>query len=113
IAIIMMVANPISPIDAVTLVPNIPYICINHLSMQRLVFWLIYPFLLLISYLPFRLFYIFSDLVFILVYYILNYRKKTVLENLELVFPEKSKQELKNIRKKFYHHMCDMFLEMV
>lgn len=81
--------------------------------MQRLVFWLIYPFLLLISFLPFRLFYLFSDLVFILVYYILNYRKKTVLENLKLVFPEKSIQELKNIRKKFYHHMCDMFLEMV
>src|SRR5690606_3975542 len=109
----MIVANPISPIDALTLVPNIPYICINHLSMQRLVFWLIYPFLLLISYLPFRLFYIFSDLIFGLVYHILGYRKKTVLENLKLVFSEKPIRELKVIRKKFYRHMCDMFLEMI
>lgn len=81
--------------------------------MQRLVFWLIYPFLLLISYLPFRLFYMFSDLIFILVYHILGYRKKTVAENLRLVFPEKSEAELNKIRKTFYRHMCDMFLEMI
>ncbi len=81
--------------------------------MQRLVFWLIYPFLLLISYLPFRLFYIFSDLVFILVYHILGYRKKTVTNNLKLVFPERSSEEIKRIRKEFYRHMCDMFLEMI
>ncbi len=81
--------------------------------MQRLVFWLIYPFLLLISYLPFRLFYLFSDLVFFLVYHIIGYRKKTVKTNLELVFPEKSSEELQKIVKKFYRHMCDMFLEMI
>lgn len=81
--------------------------------MQRLVYWLIYPFLLLISYLPFRLFYLFSDFVFVLVYYILGYRKRTVIENLRLVFPEKSQTELKTIRKDFYTHMCDMFLEMI
>lgn len=81
--------------------------------MQRLVFWLIYPFLLLISYLPFRLFYLFSDLIFILVYHIIGYRKKTVINNLQLVFPEKTLRELEIIREKFYRHMCDMFLEMV
>ncbi len=81
--------------------------------MQRLVFWLIYPFLLLISYLPFRLFYIFSDFIFIIVYHVLGYRKNTVINNLELVFPEKSSEELKRIRKKSFRHMCDMFLEMV
>lgn len=81
--------------------------------MQRLVYGLVYPVLLLISYLPFRLFYLFSDLIFILVYYILGYRKKTVIQNLQLVFPEKSDEELKRIRKRFYRHMCDMFLEMI
>jgi len=81
--------------------------------MQGLVFWLIYPILWLISILPFRLFYIVSDMVFVLVYYIIGYRKKAVRKNLELVFPEKSKTEIKRIRKKFYSHMCDMFLEMI
>ncbi len=35
------------------------------------------------------------------------------MENLQLVFPEKSNRELKKIRKCFYSHMVDMFLEMV
>ncbi|SDR68923.1 lysophospholipid acyltransferase family protein [Gramella sp. MAR_2010_147] len=81
--------------------------------MQGLVFWLIYPILWFISILPFRIFYIVSDIIFVLVYHIIGYRRKTVRENLELVFPEKSASEIKQIQKKFYSHMCDMFLEMV
>lgn len=81
--------------------------------MQGLVFWLVYPLLWLISILPFRIFYFVSDLVYVLVYYIIGYRKKTVTNNLQLVFPEKTNAEINKIRKKFYHHMCDMFLEMI
>jgi KDO2-lipid IV(A) lauroyltransferase len=36
-----------------------------------------------------------------------------VTSNLRLVFPDKSDQEIASIRKKFYHHLCDMFLEMI
>lgn len=46
-------------------------------------------------------------------YHLVGYRKKTVTENLQLVFPEKSKNEVVHIRKKFYKHMVDMFLEMI
>ena len=81
--------------------------------MQAVVFWLIYPVLWLISILPFWLFYRVSDLVYFIVYYLVGYRKKTVTNNLKLVFPEKSSNEIIEIRKKFYHHMCDMFLEMI
>lgn len=35
------------------------------------------------------------------------------MENLKLVFPEKPVKELKQIRKNFYRHMVDMFLEMI
>ncbi len=34
-------------------------------------------------------------------------------ENLKLVFPNKEPQEIKDIRKDYYRHMCDMFLEMI
>ncbi len=81
--------------------------------MQLLVYLLFFPLLFLISILPFRLFYLFSDVVYVIVYYIIGYRKSTVLGNLKLSFPEKSEAELKSISKKFYKHMCDMFLEMV
>ncbi|WP_344929751.1 lysophospholipid acyltransferase family protein [Aquimarina addita] len=81
--------------------------------MQLLVYCLVYPTLWVISKLPWRLFYIFSTCVYLIVYYIIGYRKKTVTENLVLVFPEKDKKEIHRIRKAFYKHMCDMFLEMI
>ncbi|SEP02901.1 KDO2-lipid IV(A) lauroyltransferase [Flavobacterium sp. CF108] len=81
--------------------------------MQFIVYIIAFPLLWLISILPFRLFYLFSDFVYFLVYRIIRYRKSVVRENLALTFPHLSKAERKGIEKKFYHHMCDMFLEMV
>ncbi|MEQ8418526.1 MAG: lysophospholipid acyltransferase family protein [Arenibacter algicola] len=81
--------------------------------MQFLVYILVYPLLWLISILPFRLFYFFSDFVFFVLFYVVGYRKRVVSENLARAFPGKSKKEIKKIKKEFYRHMCDMFLEMV
>lgn len=81
--------------------------------MQLLVFVLVYPLLWVISILPYRLFYGFSNMMFFLAYQIFGYRKKVVRGNLELVFPNKPKKELDDIEIKFYRHICDMFLEMV
>ena len=63
--------------------------------------------------LPFRLLYLFSDIVYFFVYHIIGYRKKTVRQNLAIALPELTNQERLVIEKKFYHHMCDMFLEMI
>ncbi len=81
--------------------------------MQFLVYILAYPLLWLISILPFRIFYLFSDCVYFLVYHVIGYRKKVVRENLALTLPHLSDSERKKIEKKFYQHMCDMFLEMI
>ncbi len=81
--------------------------------MQLAVFILAYPLLWLISRLPFRLIYLLSDGIYGLLYYVIGYRKKVVRENLALVFPEKSEKERLQIEKKFFHHMCDMFMEMI
>ena len=81
--------------------------------MQKLIYLLAYPFLWLVSKLPFPLLYALSDLVFFLVYRIFGYRRKVVWNNLKLVFPDKPEAELKTIERKFYSHMCDMFLEMI
>jgi KDO2-lipid IV(A) lauroyltransferase len=63
--------------------------------------------------LPFRILYLVSDLVYFVTYRIIGYRKKTVRENLKLALPNLSDEERLIIEKKFYHHLCDMFLEMV
>ena len=81
--------------------------------MQLIVYSIAYPFLWIISKLPWRLFYTLSTFIYLLVYYIVRYRRKTVRENLTLVFPEKTNQEIQKIEKQFYKHMCDMFLEMI
>ncbi|WP_125723757.1 lysophospholipid acyltransferase family protein [Flavobacterium ustbae] len=81
--------------------------------MQFLVYILAYPLLWLISILPFPVFYLFSDFVYFLVYRVIGYRKKVVRENLALALPHLSDAERKDVEKKFYKHMCDMFLEMV
>ena len=81
--------------------------------MQFLVYILAYPLLWLISILPFRLFYWLSDFVYFIIYRIVGYRKKVVRENLALTLPHLSDTERKEIEKKFYQHMCDMFLETI
>lgn len=81
--------------------------------MQFVVFILAYPLLWIISILPYRLFYWISDVFYFLVYRLFGYRKDVVRANLELVFPNQSIAERKQIEKDFFKHMCDMFMEMV
>lgn len=81
--------------------------------MQLIAYILIYPFFWIISILPFRLLYAFSDFLYLLIYQVFGYRTKTVKENLNLVFPEKSDEEIKRITKAFYHHLCDMIVESI
>ncbi|MEY8779842.1 lysophospholipid acyltransferase family protein [Allomuricauda sp. XS_ASV26] len=81
--------------------------------MQLVVYILVYPLLWLISRLPFKIIYFISDGVYVLLYKVIGYRKKVVRGNLKLVFPDKSDAERILIEKKFYQHMCDMFLEMI
>ncbi|MFP4846243.1 lysophospholipid acyltransferase family protein [Winogradskyella sp. PE311] len=81
--------------------------------MQFIAYILIYPILWLISILPFRLLYAFSDFLYLFVYKIFGYRKSTVQNNLRLVFPDKSKAEIVDITGKFYHHLCDMIVEAI
>lgn len=81
--------------------------------MQFLIFILSFPFLWIISILPFRVFYWLSDFVYFIVYYIIGYRKKIVRYNLSIALPSLSEEKRLEIEKKFYRHMCDMFLEMI
>ena len=73
----------------------------------------LFSILLLISKLPLRILYIFSDVMFFLNYYLIGYRKSEVLENLKNAFPDKSQQEINTISKKFFSNFCDYLVEML
>lgn len=79
--------------------------------MKRLGFYLVLPIIYLISYLPFGILYLFSDFLYLIVYYLIGYRKKVVKINLKRSFPEKSEAERLKIEKEFYHYIIDFFLE--
>lgn len=81
--------------------------------MQLLVYIITFPIIWLFSILPFRVLYVISDGIFLLIYHIVKYRRKVVFENLSLSFPKKSNDELKRIEKKFYRHFVDIFIEMI
>lgn len=65
----------------------------------------------IITLLPLRILYVFSDILFIFLYYIISYRKKVVYKNLKNAFPEKSPEEINLISRKFYRHLADLIIE--
>ncbi|HLO58650.1 MAG TPA: lysophospholipid acyltransferase family protein [Bacteroidales bacterium] len=67
----------------------------------------------LISLIPFRVLYLFSDLLYLIMYYIFPYRKKVVFHNLRTSFPEKSDEEITRIAKAFYRHFSDFLVEII
>jgi len=85
----------------------------KYIQMQFIAFIILYPILWLISILPFRILYFVSDIVYLLIYHIIGYRKKIVRNNIAMALPHLSEIERLEIEKKSYHHLCDMFLEMV
>ena len=81
--------------------------------MHLIIFILVYPVIWLLSSLPMALLYLLSDGLYLLFFYVIGYRKKVVLDNLTLAFPEKEERELLEIRKKFYRHFTDLVVESV
>lgn len=67
----------------------------------------------LLSYLPLHIHYVLSDIVYLILYRMVGYRVKVVRGNLEASFPEKTEQELRQIERRFYHRLCDYFVETV
>ena len=72
-----------------------------------------YLLILPLSLLPYPLLYLLSDIIFLIMYRVIGYRKKVVFTNLRNSFPNKSKQELKKIMSDFYRHLCDIIMESV
>lgn len=81
--------------------------------MKRIGYILFRFFLFLISITPFFLLYLLSDFCSIIMQYIMRYRLKTVTVNLRNSFPEKNYAEIKGIIRRYYKHLCDIFIESI
>ncbi len=78
---------------------------------MKILYYIVLTVWYLLSLLPLRLLYVLSDCLFVLIYYVIGYRKKVVRENLSSSFPEKSAEELRKVERGFYHFFCDYLVE--
>jgi KDO2-lipid IV(A) lauroyltransferase len=74
---------------------------------------LVVYFLVVVSYLPFWLIYIISDSFYLVLRFIIRYRKQIITENLKFSFPEMGEKKIKKIRNRYYRNMCDIAVESV
>ena len=74
-------------------------------------YYIVLPFIYLLSALPFRALYFLSNGMYVFLYHITGYRKKVVITNLKNSFPEKTEDEINAICKQYYSYLCDLFLE--
>ena len=80
---------------------------------MKILYYIVYGLWYMLSLLPLRVHYVLSDVIFLLLYHMLGYRKKVVRTNLRTSFPEKSQEEFKQIERDFYHFFCDYMVESV
>lgn len=73
----------------------------------------LFQIVLLISSFPLKILYIFSDILFFIMYHVAGYRKKVVYRNISNSFPEKTEIELKAIMAYFYRNFSDYLAETV
>ena len=76
---------------------------------NKILYSIIYGF----SLLPLWVMYVLSDFFSFVVYHLVGYRRKVVLENLAIAFPGKSLGERKIIARRFYRNFCDTLLESI
>jgi len=81
--------------------------------MTIIFYYIAFGFSWLVALIPLKVLYLFSDILFPFTYYIFRYRKKIAFENLRNSFPEKPEDEIRQIAKKFYHHLNDLLFESV
>ncbi len=81
--------------------------------LKRSINQLLVLFLKFFSILPFWMIYGIADFVYVIVRYVVGYRKNVILDNLRHAFPEKSEKEIKGIMSRYYRHFCDFSLETI
>ena len=66
-----------------------------------------------ISHLPFWVLYGISDILYLLMRFVLKYRYRVITQNLRNAFPGNTEKEIGQIRNKYYRHFCDLILESI
>jgi KDO2-lipid IV(A) lauroyltransferase len=52
-----------------------------------------------------------SDILYLIAYHLVGYRRKVVRRNLAAAFPERDEKERLKIERRYYRHLCDLLIE--
>jgi len=80
---------------------------------NNIVYALLFAWIKLHAVLPMSVLYLLSDILFLIIYYVVRYRRKTVRENLKNSFPHISKKVCKQLERRFYRHFSDYIVETI
>ena len=67
--------------------------------------------LTLLAYLPMCVLYMFSDMIFFVIYNVCHYRLEVVRKNLKRSFPDYTNGQLMQLERQSYRNMCDLMVE--
>ena len=67
----------------------------------------------LLARLPMRVLHRIASFLAFLMIYVIRYRRKVIMGNLQNAFPEKSERELASIARSFYRHLADVVVETI
>ena len=81
--------------------------------MKKVTYYILYGVVYALSLLPFRVLYGLADFFFVLVYYIIRYRRKVVRSNLTSSFPEMGEKDILMTERRFYRWLCDYAVETI
>lgn len=73
------------------------------------IWFLCYP----LALLPLALLYVLAGPLYLVLNYVVRYRRKVILENLRNSFPEKFPKEIRKIKNRYYWHLTQIAVEMV
>lgn len=81
--------------------------------MNKIIYYIVISILTLLSLLPLKIHYFFSDVLYFILAKIIHYRSATIHINLARSFPDKKYKEIKLLAKEYYHFMSDIIVESV
>jgi KDO2-lipid IV(A) lauroyltransferase len=76
-------------------------------------YFLVHGFFYLLSLLPYRVMYLISDGLYLLLYYVIGYRKEMVINHLAQTFPDMKPDEREKTAKRFFRNFTDVWVEMI
>ncbi|MDR0295975.1 MAG: lysophospholipid acyltransferase family protein [Prevotellaceae bacterium] len=76
-------------------------------------YWLLLCIIYPLAWLPKRILFLYADIFYFIIRYLIRYRKSVIYINLSRSFPEKSYAEIKLLAKQFYRYFADLFFENI